>query len=97
MRRLIENGIHQLGIRRRPAAVAGLPDFGGRIVIDANELIEAPLFKPAEPRGRASSEVFAESEQVQEGNRDCLKATQLTSFRGSGTHRYVWKRLLPHW
>jgi predicted dinucleotide-binding enzyme len=43
-----------------PAALAGLPDFGGRIVIDANNPIEAPLFKPAERQGRASSEVFAE-------------------------------------
>jgi len=42
-----------------PAALAGLPDFGGRIVIDANNPIEAPLFKPAELNGRASSEVFA--------------------------------------
>lgn len=41
-----------------PAALAGL-DFGGRIVIDANNPIEAPLFKPAELHGRASSEIFA--------------------------------------
>jgi len=41
------------------AALAGLPDFGGRIVIDANNPIEAPLFKPAELNGRVSSEVFA--------------------------------------
>lgn len=45
---------------RLPAALAGLPDFGGRIVIDANNPIEAPLFKPAELNGRLSSEVFAE-------------------------------------
>jgi predicted dinucleotide-binding enzyme len=43
-----------------PAALAGLPDFGGRIVIDANNPIEAPLFKPAELNGRASSEVFSD-------------------------------------
>ena len=42
-----------------PAALAGLPDFGGRIVIDANNPIEAPLFRPADLGGRASSEVFA--------------------------------------
>ena len=42
-----------------PAALAGLPDFGGRIVIDANTPIEAPLFKPAELIGRLSSEIFA--------------------------------------
>lgn len=38
---------------------AGLPDWGGRIVIDANNPIEAPLFKAAELHGRTSSEVFA--------------------------------------
>lgn len=42
-----------------PAALQGLPDFGGRIVIDANNPIEGPLFKPAELNGRVSSEVFA--------------------------------------
>jgi predicted dinucleotide-binding enzyme len=43
-----------------PAALAGLPDFGGRIVIDTNNPIEAPLFKPAELNGRLSSEVVAD-------------------------------------
>jgi predicted dinucleotide-binding enzyme len=43
-----------------PAAMAGLPDWKGRIVIDANNPIEAPLFKPAELGGRVSSEVFAD-------------------------------------
>ncbi|UPJ69133.1 NAD(P)-binding domain-containing protein [Bradyrhizobium sp. 191] len=43
-----------------PDALAGLPPFAGRIVVDANNPIEAPLFKPAELRGRASSEVFAD-------------------------------------
>ncbi len=43
-----------------PAAMAGLPDWKGRIVIDANNAIEAPLFKPVELGGRASSEVFAD-------------------------------------
>ncbi|MDR6759432.1 putative dinucleotide-binding enzyme [Mycoplana sp. BE70] len=42
-----------------PAAMAGLPDWKGRIVIDANNTIEAPLFKPVDLGGRASSEVFA--------------------------------------
>lgn len=42
-----------------PAALSGLPDFAGRIVIDANNPIEAPLFKPADLGGRASSEIFA--------------------------------------
>lgn len=43
-----------------PAALAGLPDWGGRIVIDANNPIEAPLFKPAELGGRLSSEIVAD-------------------------------------
>jgi predicted dinucleotide-binding enzyme len=43
-----------------PAALAGLPDWGGRVVIDANNPIEGPLFRPAELNGRASSEVVAE-------------------------------------
>ncbi|WP_280137962.1 MULTISPECIES: NAD(P)-binding domain-containing protein [unclassified Ensifer] len=44
---------------RLPTALAGLPDWNGRIVIDANNPIEAPLFKPAQLDGRLSSEVFA--------------------------------------
>lgn len=43
-----------------PAALAGLPDFAGRIVIDANNPIEAPLFRPAELGDRLSSEIFAD-------------------------------------
>ena len=43
-----------------PAAMAGLPDWKGRIVIDANNPIDAPLFKPADLGGRVSSAVFAE-------------------------------------
>ncbi|HYD61127.1 MAG TPA: NAD(P)-binding domain-containing protein [Noviherbaspirillum sp.] len=42
-----------------PAALSGLPDFAGRIVIDANNPIEAPLFKPALTDGRLSTGVFA--------------------------------------
>lgn len=42
-----------------PSALAGLPDWAGRIVIDANNPIEAPLFKPVELGERSSSEVFA--------------------------------------
>lgn len=41
-------------------ALEGLPDFAGRIVIDANNPIEAPLFRPADLGGRASSEVFGD-------------------------------------
>lgn len=43
-----------------PTALAGLPDFGGRIVVDTNNPIEAPLFKPIDLGSRSSSEVFAE-------------------------------------
>lgn len=42
-----------------PAALAGLPDWKDRIVIDANNPIEAPLFQPVDLGGRASSEVFS--------------------------------------
>lgn len=43
-----------------PAALGGLPDLAGRIVVDANNPIEAPLFTPFDLGGSASSEVFAE-------------------------------------
>ena len=42
------------------AAMADLPNWEGRIVIDANNPIEAPLFKPAGLGGRVSSAVFAD-------------------------------------
>ncbi|HEY6754216.1 MAG TPA: NAD(P)-binding domain-containing protein [Pseudolabrys sp.] len=43
-----------------PAALAGLPKWSGRILIDANNPIEAPLFKPVDLKGRVSSEVVAD-------------------------------------
>lgn len=43
-----------------PAALAGLPDWSGRVVVDANNPIEAPLFQPVDLGGRVSSEVFAD-------------------------------------
>jgi predicted dinucleotide-binding enzyme len=43
-----------------PMALAGLSAWDGRIVIDANNPIEAPLFKPVDLKGRVSSEVFAD-------------------------------------
>ena len=43
-----------------PAALAGLPEWSGRILIDANNPIEAPLFKPVDLNGRLSSEVVAD-------------------------------------
>ena len=49
-----------VGWSKLPEALAGLPDFGGRIVVDANNPIEAPLFRPADLGGRASSEIVAE-------------------------------------
>jgi predicted dinucleotide-binding enzyme len=43
-----------------PAAVAGLPAWGRRIVIDANNPVEAPLFKPVDLHGLLSSQVVTE-------------------------------------
>ena len=43
-----------------PAALAGLPDWKGRVVIDANNPIEPPQFEPADLGGRLSSEVFSD-------------------------------------
>jgi predicted dinucleotide-binding enzyme len=43
-----------------PGALAGFPDWNGRIVIDANNAIEAPDFKAAELNGRLSSEIFGD-------------------------------------
>ena len=43
-----------------PSALAGLPDFGQLIVVDANNSIEGPLFKPADLQGRTSSDVVAD-------------------------------------
>jgi 8-hydroxy-5-deazaflavin:NADPH oxidoreductase len=42
------------------ATLANLSDWKGRIVVDANNPIEAPLFKPADLGGRVSSAVFAD-------------------------------------
>ncbi|WP_342119176.1 NADPH-dependent F420 reductase [Pseudoduganella sp. OTU4001] len=44
---------------RIASAVEGLGDWGGRIVVDTNNPIEAPAFKPFDLGGRASSEVVA--------------------------------------
>jgi predicted dinucleotide-binding enzyme len=41
-------------------ALTGLPDFAGRIVIDANNSIEAPSYQAVDLQGRSSSEVFAQ-------------------------------------
>lgn len=45
---------------RLPTALQGLGDWGGRIVVDANNPIEAPSFQPVDLGGRTSSEVVAE-------------------------------------
>jgi predicted dinucleotide-binding enzyme len=42
-----------------PAAVRGLGPWNGRIVVDANNPIEAPAFKPYDLGGKASSTVVA--------------------------------------
>lgn len=42
-----------------PAAVQGLGPWNGRIVVDANNPIEAPAFKAADLKGQASSAVVA--------------------------------------
>ena len=54
-------GMAQVAVNwpKLPGALADLPDRGGRIVIDANNPVEAPLFRPAELNARASSEVVA--------------------------------------
>jgi len=36
-----------------------MPDFGGRIVIDANNPMEPPTFQPADLNGRLSTDVFS--------------------------------------
>jgi predicted dinucleotide-binding enzyme len=43
-----------------PSALGGLPDFDGRVVIDANNPIEAPTFQPFDLHGRLSTEVFSD-------------------------------------
>ncbi|MBR8041234.1 NAD(P)-binding domain-containing protein [Burkholderia cenocepacia] len=43
-----------------PAALDGLPNFEGRVVVDTNNPIEAPLFKSIDLGTRASSEVVAD-------------------------------------
>jgi len=42
-----------------PAALAGLGPWEGRIVVDANNPIEAPSFRPIDLGGRGSSEILA--------------------------------------
>jgi glc operon protein GlcG len=55
------SGTQDLAVARAgAAALAGLPDWNGRIVTDANNPIEAPLFKPVDLKGRVSSDVFAD-------------------------------------
>ena len=39
------------------AAVSGLPAWEGRIVVDANNPVEAPLFKPVDLQGCLSSQI----------------------------------------
>lgn len=41
-------------------AIGGVSDWGGRIVVDCNNALEGPSFRPVELGGRTSSEAFAE-------------------------------------
>lgn len=43
-----------------PGALEGLGPWDGKIVVDANNPIESPLFRPFDLGGRASSEVVAD-------------------------------------
>lgn len=43
-----------------PAALGGLPDFGGRIVVDANNAVQGPPLRAFDIGGRPSSAVVAE-------------------------------------
>lgn len=43
-----------------PGALSGLGAWNGRIVVDANNPIEAPTFQPFDLGGRTSSEVFGD-------------------------------------
>lgn len=43
-----------------PGALEGLGPWNGKIVVDANNPIESPLFRPVDLGGRASSHVFAD-------------------------------------
>ncbi|MFJ3522519.1 NADPH-dependent F420 reductase [Pseudomonas sp. NPDC090203] len=45
---------------RIPGAVEGLGPWNGRIVVDTNNPIEAPLFKPFDLNGRTSSQIVAD-------------------------------------
>lgn len=74
------------------AAMAGLPDWKGRIVIDANNPVEAPLFKPADLGGRVSSVVFADLVPGARGEGLQSPARRGTGYRsrfGRGTARAV--------
>ena len=43
-----------------PTALGGLPEFGGRIVIDANNPIKPPTYEAIDLDGRLSTEAFAD-------------------------------------
>jgi hypothetical protein len=43
-----------------PAALAGLPNFGGRIVVDTNNPLQKPPLPPIDIGGRASTAILAE-------------------------------------
>ena len=45
---------------RLSEAIGGVADWGGRIVVDCNNALEGPSFRPVELNGRTSSEEFAD-------------------------------------
>jgi predicted dinucleotide-binding enzyme len=45
---------------RLEEAIGGVGDWGGRIVVDCNNALEGPSFRPVPLNGRTSSEVFAD-------------------------------------
>jgi 8-hydroxy-5-deazaflavin:NADPH oxidoreductase len=57
---LLEMVLVAVNWSKLPSALSGLPNFGGRVVIDANNPIEAPTFQPAELAGRLLSELFSD-------------------------------------
>jgi predicted dinucleotide-binding enzyme len=74
-----------------PGALAHL-DFGGKVVIDANNPIEAPLYLPVDLGGRTSSDVFAD---IVRGARVVKAFNHLTPAQLSGDpHLEGGKRVL---
>lgn len=74
-----------------PAALEGL-DLRGRIVVDANNAIEAPEFKPFDLGGKTSSEAFAEQvpgARVVKALNHLLAAVLASDPQGDGGQRVL--------